>query len=59
MTEEQQHKMDQIAYHFYSKLFSLVLDARLTRDYPSPKLDKWVCLLFCISAPLLTPSQLT
>ncbi|EKM75426.1 hypothetical protein AGABI1DRAFT_132208 [Agaricus bisporus var. burnettii JB137-S8] len=39
--EEQQHKTDQIAYHFYTKLFSLVLDARLTHDHPTPKLDKW------------------
>ena len=42
MMEDNQQKTDQIAYHFYTKLFSLVHDARVTVDPHSLRYDKWV-----------------
>ncbi len=43
MMEEQQQKTDQIAYHFYTKLFSLVQHARVTADTQATlRPDKWV-----------------
>ncbi|KAJ3567802.1 hypothetical protein NP233_g6128 [Leucocoprinus birnbaumii] len=41
MEAEQQQKTDQIAYHFYTKLFSLVHDARVTADSHTLRHDKW------------------
>lgn len=39
MTDSQ--KADQIAFHFYTKLFNVVNHARTTLPQPA-KLDKWV-----------------
>jgi autophagy-related protein 13 len=36
-------KADQIAFHFYTKLFYTVNQARATEEHPSQgKIDKWV-----------------
>jgi hypothetical protein len=57
MMEEHQQKTDQIAYHFYTKLFSLVHDARVTNDSPSLRHDKWVRAPTQQQLPLLTSAS--
>ena len=39
-------KADQIAFHFYTKLFYAINDARATEAARAQsKLDKWVCVV--------------
>lgn len=58
-------KADQIAFHFYTKLFYIVNDARDTEGTQVPqKVDKWVCIyvpvIVCaVGAHFGTPSSIS
>jgi len=52
------HKADQIAFHFYTKLFYVLNEARATSEpRTQPKVDKWVrAFVLCYSVLCSKPA---